>query len=360
MVFRVEKTKKEMLIPEAFEVYGAKALANITGIEDVLEDRCKVTVIRRSIDRAVTDNLVDVDSECWSELRNRLYLLYLGYWHEVHEEYVKICELSEHSELVNVLRDIGISREELEYLTSRELELWAPILALARFFDNKGVSLTTFTYSLSSLHSLFHAMVSLACESAKQRHIEDMTETGDTILVQILKTLVTSDNYYSVKEIKDKMQTAFDEEQKWLTTKWIGNALRRLGFKDKHRVGTGYQYKLNMDEVNDLAKRMGNEETEPKKETEKKEEHDHAEAHPDNKELGVGDPPTPTPSISETLSKVKYVSRVNDPFNQKCPLCHNETLLLFKVQQFDGYEFFVCEDCGQRIMDLNRRSGKCG
>ena len=53
------------------------------------------------------------------------------------------------------------------------------------------------------------------------------------------------------------MLEAFDEEQKWITTRWIGNALRRLGFKDKRRVGTGYQYKLNRADVKDLAARLG-------------------------------------------------------------------------------------------------------
>ena len=53
------------------------------------------------------------------------------------------------------------------------------------------------------------------------------------------------------------MLEAFDEEKKWITTRWIGNALRRLGFKDKRRVGTGYQYKLNRADVKDLAARLG-------------------------------------------------------------------------------------------------------
>jgi hypothetical protein len=42
-----------------------------------------------------------------------------------------------------------------------------------------------------------------------------------------------------------------------LTTKWVGSCLKRLGFKEKHRVGTGYEYKLSKDVVQDLAVRMG-------------------------------------------------------------------------------------------------------
>jgi hypothetical protein len=38
--YRIGKTAKDRLIPEAFEVYGPKMLANIGGLEDVLSDRC--------------------------------------------------------------------------------------------------------------------------------------------------------------------------------------------------------------------------------------------------------------------------------------------------------------------------------
>jgi hypothetical protein len=68
---------------------------------------------------------------------------------------------------------------------------------------------------------------------------------------------VKKDDYYKVKGIKVAMAACFDEDQKWLTSRWIGSALRRLGFKDKRRVGTGYEYRLATKEVRNLALRMG-------------------------------------------------------------------------------------------------------
>jgi len=58
------------------------------------------------------------------------------------------------------------------------------------------------------------------------------------------------------------MASLFDEEQKWLTTKWVANALKRLGFTEKRRIGTGYEYRLRRQDVQDLAKRMGVDESE--------------------------------------------------------------------------------------------------
>jgi len=255
-VYRVERDSKEKLVPEGFEVYAPKRLANIGGLEDVLEDRCVVSFLRRSINRAIVDREINTSDPLWSELRSELYRLYLGYWHEIQVCYDRLSELSEANELVNFLRTTvkDIKEEDFEHLTARELELWKPLLALAMFFDSKGAFHSSkFTCSLSSLTSF---VIKLAVEHARQKQTENMTETGELILIQTLLKAVAEDNYYKVKSIKEGMAASFDEEQNWLTTKWIGNALRRLGFKEKRRVGTGYEYKLNVADVRDLAQRM--------------------------------------------------------------------------------------------------------
>ncbi len=150
---------------------------------------------------------------------------------------------------------------DLDVLVGRELELWKGIVALATFFDRKKVSISKFTSSPSSLTTL---ILELAVQDAKQRQTENTTETGSVILAQVLLNIVKAkeykDDFLPVKALKEKMAEAYDEEQKWLTTKWIGNALRRLGFTEKRRVGTGYQYKICKAEVEDLAERLNIEE----------------------------------------------------------------------------------------------------
>jgi len=246
--YRIEKSANDSLIPRPFETYSPKALANIQGLEDVIEDRCKTTILRRSRNQKII-NLEVPDSEHFSELRSELYILFLEHWREIQHIYDKIGELGELNELVNLK-----NMPQNELLVGRELELWRPILALAIFFDKFRGSKTKFTSSPSSLTT---QILTLAVEDAKQRQTENTTETGEVILTQILQTVVKEDDYYPVKLLKDRMLEAFDEEQKWITTRWIGNALRRLGFKEKRRVGTGYQYKLHKADVEDLAARLG-------------------------------------------------------------------------------------------------------
>jgi hypothetical protein len=263
VVYRVEKAHGETLVPEAFEVFGPKALANIQGVEDVLEDRCIVTIMKRGKNKKVTDSEINVHSEHYSELRHRLHILYLRFWREVKEIYDKISEHSELSELVNILNmdpsnNAILYNRAVEHLTARELELWRPIFAIAKFFDNhirgKDNVLNRFASSPSTLCSL---MFELAVEKAGQKHLENVTETGEVILVQVLMKLYEYDGYYRVKDIVEAMSGQFDEEQKWLNTRWVGNALKRLGFTEKRRVGTGYEYRVTKAMLDDLAERLG-------------------------------------------------------------------------------------------------------
>lgn len=260
-VYRVEKTKKDRLVPSPFDPFSPKGLANIRGLEDVIEDRCKPTIMKRSQNREIVNLEIDERSNVFGELRSELYILFLEHWGEIQHIYSQISELGELTEVVNLE---NIPNNEL--LVGRELELWKPILALAVFFERKNVTISKFTSSSSSLTSL---ILKLAAEDAKQRQIENTTETGEVILAQILLKFVKKegfkDDFVHVKELKKEMLEAFDEEQKWITTRWIGNALRRLGFKEKRRVGSGYQYRLCKADVEDLVERLGIEEEQQNK-----------------------------------------------------------------------------------------------
>ncbi|MGB9756400.1 MAG: hypothetical protein ACPLVJ_01270, partial [Candidatus Bathyarchaeales archaeon] len=225
----VYRTHKDTLKPEPFEVYSPKVVTNIRGIEDVLEDRCITLIMKRGKNLEIVNKEIPIESSVWQQIRDMLYIFYLSYFHEVSELY----------EQVNLLRE-SVS----EKLKERELEIWKPILTLAQFFDKY-------------FNGLYQRMLEFAVSKSEEKFIENMTETLDFILVQTISSIVNEDGFYKVKVIKEAMASKFDEQQKWLTTRWIGNSLRRLGFTQKRRFGTGYEYFLSKDKVKDLAERLG-------------------------------------------------------------------------------------------------------
>jgi len=359
--YRVEKGQRERLEPQAFEVYGPKAVANIQGLEDVMADRCKTTILRRSRNCRIINLEVDENSKHWSELRNQLYVFFLTYWREIKEIYDEIASLSELSELneqVN-LKENTLSKKDFELLVGRELELWKPILTLAVFFQRKNVFISKFTNPLNSLSSQFpiekggtrgtssplcSLILNLAVEDAKQRLIENITETGESILLQILTQVVEEDNYYPVKTLKEIMANAFDEEQKWLTTRWIGNALRRLGFKEKRRVGTGYQYFLRKRDVADLANRMNL----PEPEDKMGDSSVIQLSPPEASKTESGMEKTENQKLGE-FRNFQHLKSVywSDGFYDKheCCVCGYTKLTAWQAETFKGEKLWICEDC---------------
>lgn len=86
----MEKNRREMQQPEAFEVYSPKALASIQGLEDVLEDRCKVTILKKSRNRRIIDREAEASDTRREEIRSQLYIFYLMFWKEIKALYDKI------------------------------------------------------------------------------------------------------------------------------------------------------------------------------------------------------------------------------------------------------------------------------
>lgn len=262
----VYRTHKDTLKPEPFEVYSPKALANIQGLEDVLEDRCITIIMKRGKNLNIVNAEVPLNSLEWQEIRDMLYIFYLSRFHEV----------GEHSEQVNLLG---------EELSERDLELWKPILVLAYYFEKW-------------IPNLSRTILEYAKKKVEEKHIENMTETGDYILVQTLLNVVDEDGYYKVKQIKEAMLSAWDEPQSWLTTRWVGNSLRRLGFTNKRRVGTGYEYFLSKDKVLDLAERLGISKT----------------LSPNSSQSALGSQSSPLPSIPEVYEALR--KELTEPFEE--------------------------------------------
>jgi len=274
------------MVPTPYETYSPKSLANIRGLEDVIGNRCKPTIIKKSKNPDIVNREVDSTKEAWGEIRNQLYLLFLTHWPEVRKIYEEINEMntiekifSEHS-VGSEHKSNKSYLENIELVVGRILELWKPILTLSIFFDLQGFWKISTLHTLTSLNNnkntenlstptpvcsltstqptldLTYKMVGFAVSHAKQKKLDDATETGVSILVQSLLKLVTDDSFYSLTRMKTEMLNCYDEEQKWITNRWIGGALKRLGFTEKRRTGKGTEYRLTKADVKDLAERM--------------------------------------------------------------------------------------------------------
>ena len=209
-VQRTEKNPKGNFEVFSFEVYSPKMIANIHGLEDIMEDRCIKITMKRTLDKEICNRDPNENNPKWQEIRDSLYVFALQNFELIEENYENLPNKT--------------------ILNSRNWELWKPIFAIALFIDKK----------------LYEKMIVFAEENVKEKDVENITESLECVLVQVLIEIVEENpNYYKVKEITEKMKAKFDDEQRWLNTIYVGRALGRLGFKEKRRVGTGVEYKLN-------------------------------------------------------------------------------------------------------------------
>jgi hypothetical protein len=247
-VYRVEKTAKDQFVPEPFDIFGPKRIANIAGLEDVLSDRCIPSIMKKGR-TAVINTEIEINDPIWAKIRSLLYRLFLCYWREVKAIYDRLTTLGDAGQLSVMLKSVGVEKD-LSAFTGRDLEVWKPLLTLALFFDSR-ISEPSYTRRL----------VDFALERIREKVVENVTQTADMILAGTLVKLTCRETwlngYHAVKEIREAMLEAYDEEQRWLSNEWCGRALRRLGFVDKRRLGTGIEVRLEKAVIRDLANRLG-------------------------------------------------------------------------------------------------------
>ncbi len=249
-VYRVDKIANENLVAEAYEVYAPKRLANIGGIDDVLEDRCIASYMLTAKNHKIADTEIDENDSCWPEIRSKCYRLYLDYWHEVQLVYDQLQEASKKGDLTSELVKYAplMANSDVEKITARQLEIWKSLLAIARFFDSKSADL-----------NLSATILKLAVENTNVKSAENVTETADMILIETLAHMVQMpgwvDDYVSIKDIQNNMKARFEEEQHWLSNEWVGRRLKNLGLRDKRRLGSARQVRITKATVEDIAAR---------------------------------------------------------------------------------------------------------
>lgn len=103
--------------------------------------------------------------------------------------------------------------------------------------------------------TLFQDIRALAIEKAAESQITN-SEIWDIVLAETLLSLVDHDGFYKLADIKHEMISRL-EDHDYLSSRHLGNLLRKLSFTQNKRLGSGYHYFLQISKVRDLAKNVG-------------------------------------------------------------------------------------------------------
>jgi len=307
-VYRVEEGRGKEKTVIGYNVYCPKAIANIEGIDDVLEDRCINISMLRGKKKEVILREVPKQSPKFERAKYMLYTLALTRWHELYKIYRKIVPPLE--------------------LDGRTWELWKPIFSIAVWIlsDFLGTPPTTIIENIKRYINspILKDIYSYLQDRIREKQTIDLTENLDYMVVQALLSLVVRDDWYSISEIKNKVIEMFvedEKEAKKLTTSKIANILQRhLRIRKVKKVGNRRYFYITRQHIEDVAIRLGI-----------------------NLEV-IEDQITSSASNEETVIVVGRIERLENPQSGVCEYCGENKLLVAKI---DGH--YICEDCLREI-----------
>lgn len=280
----------ESFVVDEFEVFTPIAIANIWGLENVLEDRCITVILDKSYNNAIINKmeLWEHDTRLNQALKDLIsirearidpndtdnidsfFYSFAFLWNNLHKvsQVSLVSQESSQSQqsqqsqvsfdqmIANVDwspedNDLPVELTDEFYslakkvwesgISGRQLELFMPLILMAHEIDKK----------------VEDSIIKSAIVMSDAKKEEEVANNRDNSFVAYLINNVSREtDRHSINEITNQFQNI--EDSKWITPTWVGKALRRL--KLVHRSGrnsTGRWAVLNWDKIDLKAFQMG-------------------------------------------------------------------------------------------------------
>lgn len=268
-ILRVEEDKQGNRFVREYPVFLGIALANIWGLEPVLEDRCITIILSKSNNPTITKipeffhlderiervkNTILVYEVHVCTLLEVVCMYYFNYI-----IYDTLLTLYTQQQLPTLPTLDIIEQEKMSFdieifcdhiknssLMGRDLELWFPLLTIS--------SLISEPFFLDTLD--------LAEKRCKEKKELDIIEDRDVIFLTFLYNFLKTENIaegemVSARTLRDSFLN-IEGQKDWLTSEWIGRCLRRSNvIKNKRRLAKGLEYEISIERLEEYLVRRG-------------------------------------------------------------------------------------------------------
>lgn len=254
---RVKKEGSEGFEIETFEPYKPIAMANIWGMEEVVEDRCLTLILQKSNNPGKTKIIEDFERNYTiqkikrTSIRNQCSLCsvvsqkeHIQGWNE----YIKLHYT--HITFNTITTQTTLSEEQKEMfekidktgIDGRNLELIFPLLITAKLLNNKT----------------FEEILNICVDIIKSKKDDEFAQSRDVSFIDFIANNYGGHEgtltFVSIKELhhhfKTYMADSEDFEDKWIDPRWIGRALKRLDLtSDRRRTAQGVEIVLNVNKA---------------------------------------------------------------------------------------------------------------
>ena len=215
-IYRTEKGPNDTYIPTPYDAYSPKAIANINGLEDVLEDRCITITMKRGRNRQIINQDVPLEDPFWIEMRNTLTRFYLQECIGIGEAYDQMednIDCAVNVESVGSVVKKRVSEKNNMY-TSRIWECWKPLFTIGKytpiFIAQPQINYTSnTTYTTNTELTPYEQLLDLSVDLINEKDTENVTDSGESWLLMGMLKIVLEDKYYKPSEL---MEAAKDSQ----------------------------------------------------------------------------------------------------------------------------------------------------
>jgi DNA primase catalytic core len=226
---QAHRSKPETFEPQSFDVYSPKMIANIKGLEGVLENRCIPFVMLRTKNTDKANQVVSELGRDWAHSRHLLYSFALSFFKPIQEIYLKDATL-----------------RQIRPISGRAGELWYPLLSIAKFLDQNGCG------------GLFEQVMDVAITKAEDAGSEGLDDWTNALLLGLRDITQSKETGISTKDINEEMIRYLEDDKNAPSPRWIGATLKRFGLLEKsERTNRGYRYEIGHELVVDVMERYG-------------------------------------------------------------------------------------------------------
>ena len=216
---------------EEFSTYRPLVIANISGMDEVLADRCIKIILEKSSTYTITRKVEDFENDPVIEEIKRFWanLVYVG-----------VVYVGQKT----MYRDWNIYIHTLTYTPTLTTLTYTPTLTLFEKIyktniDGRNLELTLPLILIAERLGLVDKFIEIAKEITESKREEDVTESRDMMLFDLISRQTPSE-WYKVNSLTGIFKQFInyepdDETRNWLTNTWMGRALRRLNLVLKNR-----------------------------------------------------------------------------------------------------------------------------
>ena len=255
IVNRMKKKKTpdgEEQVVESYSVYRPIAIANITGIDNVLGDRCIKIILEKSISEKKTrlvENLLESKISSIKEILSsisqircslcsvvapqNMYIVWNKY--VLHELTTPIYTSTSTTLTTLTTLEKNFDLIKSTTINGRDLELSLPLLIVSMWIDGA-----------IGLEGIFEEILRILNDISLKKIEEETIENLDISFYDYISQEIEVTHYVSIQKVTDGFRQFVQTNDDWINNKWVGQALSRLKLLiHKRRLGRGIEVRLN-------------------------------------------------------------------------------------------------------------------